>query len=160
MNDREICELVNRAFSGTPRPEHFTDYTHCEECREHDDTMRARELHSLTIEDLGNPGWDPVCFLTPDAFQYWFPAFVRLVFQGDESDSYLHQLLFHLTCEGVTNRHFSLFTRSQRQAVLAFLRHVAEEKRTEWSFSCDFNAELAGAVFIWEKIAKRDAAEA
>lgn len=56
------------------RPEHFTDRNHCCECADHDDLLRSRNIDSLTIDDLGNPGWDPICFVTDKAFFYYFPA--------------------------------------------------------------------------------------
>ena len=44
------------------RPDHFTNYRHCEECAERDDTLRNAEIDSVGLDVLGNPAWDPICF--------------------------------------------------------------------------------------------------
>ncbi len=55
-SDAEILEQVKQVFSTAQRPEHFTNYTHCEECAEHDALLRSRDLDTLAIEDVGNVG--------------------------------------------------------------------------------------------------------
>jgi hypothetical protein len=45
-----------------PKPAHFTNYRHCCECAEHDATLLAHDVHSISFQQLGNPGWDPLCF--------------------------------------------------------------------------------------------------
>ena len=47
-----------------PKPVHFTTYRHCCECAEHDETLLAYDIDSIGIEQLGNPGWDPLCFVS------------------------------------------------------------------------------------------------
>lgn len=37
----------------------------------------ARDLDTLKLEDVGNLGWNPICFITPVGFRYYFPAFAR-----------------------------------------------------------------------------------
>ena len=51
-----------------PKPEHFTNYRHCCECAEHDATLLAYDVNAIGVEQLGNPGWDPLCFVSPEAF--------------------------------------------------------------------------------------------
>ena len=55
-----------KAFLAEPLPDHFTDYTHCCECAEHDELLRARDRETLALEDVGNAGWDPICFVTAE----------------------------------------------------------------------------------------------
>jgi hypothetical protein len=64
MNDDAILSVVAAAFDECQRPKHFTDYTHCCECAEHDVLLRSRNRGTLTVADVGNPGWDPLCFVT------------------------------------------------------------------------------------------------
>jgi len=68
---------AKRLFN-VPKPEHFTNYRHCCECAEHDETLLAQDVNSIGIEQLGNPGWDPLCFASPDGFLYYFPALIRI----------------------------------------------------------------------------------
>lgn len=147
MTDAELCALVNHAFVGVPRPEHFTDYTHCEECAEHDTLLRSRKLDTLNIEDVDNPGWDPICFLNAEGWRYYFSALVRLSF-ADLENSYISQFLFHLSYPKHEGR-FSLFDDQQKQSVVAFLQHLREH-HIDIVRECYADTELAQAIQIWE----------
>jgi hypothetical protein len=96
--DDEIFQAIRAAFADCRRPEHFTNYTHCEECHEHDEVLCAHDVDTLALDDVGNPGWDPICFISPQGFAYYFPALARLALApaDDQNDQYLPQLLFHL----------------------------------------------------------------
>ena len=147
MTDNEICELANRVFAGSPRPEHFTNYTHCSECEEHDDLLRSRNLDTLQVDDIDNPGWDAICYLTPDGWLYYFPAFVRLSF-SDLENSYISQFLFHLSY-AENDKSFSLFNRQKRQAVVALLHYIREHHMAIVQESLDEEL-LEQAIKIWE----------
>lgn len=148
--DSEILNLVRLAFADCPRPEHFTNYRHCDECYEHDELLRSRDLDSLRIEDVGNPGWDPICFITTEGFGYYFPALARLALETSFEDWYVPQLLFHLTHDGPRNRRWEGCTNPQRAAIAGLLRHVIET-RAEWA---DGHYQCADDLFrtleIWE----------
>ena len=151
LSDAEIIEHTKQAFSSAGRPEHFTDFTHCEECLEHDELLRSRDLDSLKLEDVGNPGWNPVCFITPQGFRYYFPALARLALADPtyEFDWYLPQLLFHLTYDGPQSPHLQFCSRQQRRAVAAFLRHMAESRRKRVA-DARCGDELQRAVELWD----------
>ena len=105
MNSRDA--LINEAtkvFAEVPRPEHFTDYEHCCECAEHDQTLLNATIDTIGLDELGNPGWDPVCFASAEGKQYYFPAFVRLSLDSIDHEFYFGQLLFHLEGSGAGNR--------------------------------------------------------
>lgn len=123
MTDAEALAVVSGAFRGAPRPEHFTDYRHCEECAEHDSTLRAHTRESISVRELGNPGWDPVCFLTDEGFRYYLPALARLAL-ATGNDSYLDQFLFHLN----QSRRLKTFSLEQKDAISTFLKHLREAK--------------------------------
>jgi hypothetical protein len=121
--DDEILRALRATFAGCRRPAYFTNYTHCEECREHDDVLHAHDLDTLSHAHVGNPGWDPICFVSPAGFAYYFPALARLALEPAD-DSYLPQLLFHLQPDGRGNERWRHCTPEQRAAVVTFLRHV------------------------------------
>ena len=73
----DLLTEAEEIFGSTPRPEHFTNYRHCCECAEHDETLRSATPETLSYESV-RPGWDPLCFVSPQGFQYYFPALVRL----------------------------------------------------------------------------------
>lgn len=114
------------------KPEHFTEFGHCEECAEHDATLRSNSIDTIGVEHLGNPGWDPICFSSEEGIAYYFPALIRLSLETIESDYYFDQLLFHLGYAGKDNRLLHHFTPRQKQFVAAFLADMI----------CAFPAEL------------------
>ena len=130
QSDAEILALIRRVFSNCPRPEHFTDYSHCPECLDHENLLRSHDLETLRLEHVGNCGWDPICFATPEAFSYYFPALARLALSPPEDfyGWYAWQLLFHLNMDGAQNRHLQHFTPAQRKVVGTFLGHLAETR--------------------------------
>ena len=79
-----------------PKPEHFTNFNHCEECEEHDQTLLALDIDIIGIDELGNPGWDPICFASPEGKKYYLPALIRLSLDTMMDEFYLDQFLFHL----------------------------------------------------------------
>jgi hypothetical protein len=61
-------------------------------------SLRNRDRDTLAVADVGNPGWDPICFITGEGFNYYFPTLARLALAdpADEHGWYFEQLLFHL----------------------------------------------------------------
>ena len=149
MNDDELLTLIAGEFSAR-RPEHFTDDQHCCECAEHDEVLSSRELHTLTLADIGNPGWDPICFVTDEAFLYLFPALARIALEAPRADRawYMEQFLFHLIYDGPQNRRLLVASAAQRNAVAALLRHV-EQTRTNLVDDYLCRHDLEQALSIW-----------
>lgn len=106
---------VERAFAAAPRPAIFGNPAHCCECAEHEATLAAATRESIGLAELGNPGWDPICFVRDEGYLYYFPATARLALGRGEA-FYLDQFLFHLN-----PWRQALFTPSQRRAVLEYL---------------------------------------
>ena len=88
-------DKIRKLFSGQHRPDHFTDYTHCEECADHDATLQQYDNTSLPLDKVNNQAWDPVCFLTPEGFRYYYPRLCELAY-GSGDDFYLESFLIHL----------------------------------------------------------------
>ena len=51
QSDDEVLNAIHLAFSGCPRPEHFTNYDHCDECAEYDARLVDQDERSW-IDDL------------------------------------------------------------------------------------------------------------
>ena len=112
------------AFADVPRPQTFIRGTCvCEECIEHNDTLEGHTPESVTVTELGNPGWDPICAANDQAFAYYLPAMVRLAFETHYHD----QLLFHLD---MPDRLKGL-SQLQTEVLLAALWLLAEVKEEE-----------------------------
>ncbi len=103
------------------KPAHFTDFRHCCECAEHDETLRTNDRETIGLAELGNPGWDPLCFCTGDGLLYYVPAMIRLSLQTLDEEFYFSQLLFHLEYDGEKNRLLTACTAGQRSFVEDFL---------------------------------------
>jgi hypothetical protein len=149
-SDADILAQVIAAFRACLRPEHFTDYAHCEECAEHDEVLRSRDVESLTRADAGQMGWDPMTFSSEAGVAYYFPALARLTLEG-ESDLgwYGPQLLWHLSYEGSCNRFLSYFSSQQIAAVCMLLRQV-EREHAELVEANLCAEDLQSAISIWE----------
>ena len=147
-SDSEILAQVEDVFGRCKRPVHFTNWTHCSECEEHDNLLRSRTLETLRLQDIENPGWDPLCFITAEGFKYYFPALARITLSGSEADWYGGQLLFHLIYEGANNRHLLASNESQRHTVVALLKHL-ENTRTKLVAEHFDGNDLSTAIKLW-----------
>jgi len=150
QTDAQILEMMKAAFALRRRPVHFTNFKHCEECAEHDELLRSRDVDSLRFEDVGNPGWDPICFVSEEGFAYFMPALARLALSGqsESNDWYGSQLLFHLCSDGQNNRRFIACTPEQRRAVVALLQHIVETRASQVDSERAAD-ELFQAIEIW-----------
>jgi len=95
MTRDQIISEIDGAFGHLPRPKIFIRGTcHCEECMEHEATMQSFPRDDLPLDKLDNPGWDPICFASNEAFLYFMPGLVRLIF--DHTSDYVQQFIFHV----------------------------------------------------------------
>jgi hypothetical protein len=156
-SDAEILRLIRAAFANCPRPEHFTNYTHCCECAEHDEVLRLRDLDTLSMDDVGNAGWDPICFVSPAGFAYYFPALARLALETPQSDSYGWygpQLFFQLSCGVRQQERIDACNAEQRQAVVALLEHILETRAALADIYCCAD-DLLHTIEEWREPADR-----
>ncbi len=115
----EAISKIRKAFCDIPKPLHFVDYRHCCECAEHDETLRSHNRDDISLQELGNPSWDPICFINTNVgFQYYLPALARLA-MGKGNQYYLNSFLFHLNSERI-----SALTQHQCQALRVFLEEL------------------------------------
>jgi hypothetical protein len=130
MTDSEVLDQIAGEFGACPRPEHFTNYTHCCECFEHDAVLLSRDRETLGHADVGSEAWDPICFVVPEGFAYYMPALARLALSPpDETWGwYGGHLVFHLCLDGPRNVRWVHSTPGQRRAVAALLEHMIEAR--------------------------------
>jgi hypothetical protein len=115
-----------KAIFNVQKPTHFGNYRHCCECAEHDQTLLAFDVDSIGLPQLGNPGWDPLCFSSAEGLMYYMPALIRLTLDTMDNprETYLDQMLFHLVQDGMGNRLVSACSKEQREFVADFLEHL------------------------------------
>lgn len=146
-----VKALINeaaRVFSDVPRPDHFTDYTHCCECFEHDQTLAAFTPETITREALGHAGWDPMTFATDTAFRYYLPALIRMALTKQGDDYYIDQFLSQVIRDGPRNSRWVACTREERTVVLKSLHALLEERTEEVDNWLDAD-RLMQAIDIW-----------
>ena len=155
--DDEILQLVRSAFGSCARPAHFTNFTHCPECKEHDDVLLAHDVDNLTREAAGCPGWDPICSCSAKGLAYYFPALARLTLAppDNERDWYGFQLVFHLYYEGRGNKLRKYCSLDQCSAVVAFLRHIIETRAELLDSSC-YTEDALLALDAWTSTFETD----
>lgn len=149
--DDEILERIDQAFASVGKPEHFTDVTHCDECAEHDKTLRGAARETLSRNDLGNPGRDPITFSGADGIGYFFPALARFALLPDvwrDRDWYGIQLLTHLSWDAESNRFLRWCSGLQRAAVFSLLEHMAATRYATIE-QCDVVDDLRTALKTW-----------
>ena len=139
--DAEVLAAVDAAFGAVRKPHHFTNYQHCEECAEHDETLRSHDRDTLRVEHVNNPGWNPMCFCSVEGTAYYMPTLARFALAppAHEYDWYGDQLLFHLAGDGANNSFYEHCNAAQRQAVAGLLAHFVEARpvQVEQSLSTD-----------------------
>jgi hypothetical protein len=146
---KSIDELIKEALALFPesyRPDNFADPGHCEECRDHNETLLGTTREEITFDELGNPGWDPICFINEDGFKYYFPALVRLALNGTGNEYYITQFLFHITenasCKG--------FSKEQSAYVVNILEYLIENRSKELDDYAETD-DVLNAIELWSK---------
>lgn len=153
-SDQHVLGQIDSAFSGVVKPEHFTDYAHCDECSEHDNTLRAKTRETLRRSDLGNAGWDPITFSSAQGIGYLFPSLTRFALLPDvwrDNSWYACQLLSHLASDNDKNRFLAWCSTAQRCAVHAFLVHLSTTRREAVSH-CPSQMDLQTALSAWQPL--------
>jgi len=152
--DSEVLAVINAAFGDVPKPDHFTNYTHCEECAEHDETLRMHDRDTLLVSHVRNPGWDPLCFTSPQGKAYYLPTLAKFALDPPSSQHgwYGDQLLFHLYADGAENEFIRYCNAAQRRAVAALLAHFVDTRASDFE-ALTREDELLRANEFWSSAA-------
>ena len=145
-----------RLLFNLKKPAHFANYRHCCECAEHDQTLLAFDVDSIGLPQLGNPGWDPLCFSSAEGLMYYMPALIRLTLDtmDDRRETYLDQMLFHLTQDGRGNRLVSACSKEQREFVADFLEYLIEKHCAQIEAGAFTSDDILKAHEIWRACLK------
>ena len=149
--DAQVVAEIDAAFGALGKPEHFTNFTHCEECREHDDLLRQRDRSTLLISDVGNICWQPISFSSPEGVAYYMPALARLALAEPtyEYGWYADTLQIHLSSDGENNRLLQFCNPTQRKAVAVLLEHL-NVSRASFEERMTTREEMEATRALWE----------
>ena len=152
MNKNEIIKEAYFEFSSFERPEHFTNYTHCEECAEHDVTLQQCALHDIGSNQVGTISWNPISLLTTDAYGYVMPRLIELSLnlELNMADEFiLFDWLIYIT-PGPENNRGKGFSKKQRLVILNTLKYI--EKQIWPGIDENYHEEiLHDAISVWSK---------
>ena len=112
-----------------PKPAHVTNFHHCGECGEHDETLLAYDVNAIGVAQLGNPGWDPLCFASVQGLLYSMPALIRLTLETMDKpqERYFGQLLFHLMRDGKDHDLVRACSPEQCACIAGFLESLIDQ---------------------------------
>lgn len=133
MTRNQIISQIRDTFR-ISRPNMFIRGTcSCDECMEHEAVMQTFNPVDLPLDQLNNPGWDPICFASNDAFTYLMPGLVKLVL--DHTFEYVQQFIFHVEQPD----RLSGFIQKEAQALNNVLDYLLlnKEKELEGNFAVD-----------------------
>ena len=151
-SDAEVLADVTRVFGRVPRPAKFTNHPGCSECEEHDETLQAHTLETLSIEEVGSQAWNPIVMCTPDAFRYLMPALARICLGPSDHPlwGWYGEPFFQsdLRRNGPRNDRWVACTPEERACIGRFIEHVIDT-RGDLIQSYDMQHELLDAFSIW-----------
>ncbi len=147
---KELIDQAVSIFSVVQRPEHFTDYQHCCECQEHDDTLNAFYPDTITRDALGTMGWDPITFATDQGFRYYLPGLIRIVLSEQGNNNYYEQFLWHIVGGGDYQR-INACSESERGIVVKTLNFLLENREKEIEQEC-LEDDLLTAIEKWSDL--------
>jgi hypothetical protein len=151
-SDAEVLADVTRVFGRVPRPAKFTNHPGCSECEEHDETLQAHTLETLSIEEVGSQAWNPIVMCTPDAFRYLMPALARICLGPSDHPlwGWYGEPFFQsdLRRNGPRNDRWVACTPEERACIARFIEHVIDT-RGDLIQSYDMQHELLDAFSIW-----------
>ena len=150
MNKEEIINNAYKEFSFFERPMHFTDYKHCEECEDHDETMRSCNLRDIGAKEVGNPGWSPLPLLTEHALGYVMPRLIEMALnleKNADGDIFIFDFLLCLTPNKEYKR-FNNYSSGQINIIQQCLKYI-KNNYTSYIDECMCEEELQEAISTW-----------
>jgi len=151
-SDEHLIAEIDSAFGDAAKPAHFTNYTHCGECAEHDELLLARDRQSLQVEDVANPGWSPLLLCTPEGVAYYLPSLVRLTLSAPVYgyDWLGDRLVFLLAVHGEENSFLKFCDPGRRHAIVEMLEHLRSTGAHREDRLCDLD-DFAEAKDLWSQ---------
>lgn len=157
MEKEKIISDLYKAFRKVPRPKHFTDYKHSEECYEHDQILLGTTLETLGPEHVGQSSYSPFPWMTARGFAHYMPRILELAIIGERNengDLLLQDVLFYLAPGEGTDR-FKKYNKHQVAAVYSALL-FAKELYAEELEDNFYDEDMEKALTYWEtRLSKR-----
>ena len=113
MKKNDVLAAIRQAFGSIGRPDQMCNNPrHCGECEEHEQTLQGVTPETVSLKEVGSPGWDPMCYASSITFQYFMPGLSRLALGAGMIITW-SQFLFHIETDKIDG-----FNVEQKMAVL------------------------------------------
>ncbi len=150
MNENFYLKSI-KLFNCQKRPEIFLENPkHCSECVEHEETLQKYTYENIPIDELDNPGWNPICYISTTGFAYYIPAFIRLILEQTKDSECLGQFLFHINYNDSKNKFLNYFSFEQKRFLISFLSYLLENSPKYGIDKID-EEYLIKAINLWKK---------
>lgn len=113
-------ERLDNAFDSAKRPPHFTNLTHCDACEAYDNQLQKLADGDLSLENMGNPAFDPVAHCTDEGYRFLLPSLARLAVAWPQK--YFFRFLSQLVPERM-----QALSSGEFEGLLAFLSGLRAE---------------------------------
>ena len=133
-----------------PKPAHFTNPGHCQECAEHDELLSSRSRETLVMQDVGNPASNPLSFSSPEGMAYYMPSLARLALAEPSHGHgwYGEQLLSILYSGAAYNVFYTYCDTAQKAAIVLLLQEMIVTHAGDIDETCSED-EFLRAHEIW-----------
>jgi len=126
MNASEVIRLIEDAWRDVPYPGDDKIFTP----ESYDDEDIVRYFGGTTWRSHSPTGLrchsSAFTFFTPEAFHYWFPAFMIAAIQDPEEADVVVDRIPSSLSDSYASKRWPLFTCAQKQAIAAYLRFQIE----------------------------------
>lgn len=156
MQSNSAIFVLDKVFSKCPRPLVFNSYTkEDDEFVQHDQLLKSRTPDSLSREDLGAVGWNPIGCMNVEGWRYWLPTLGRIAHTTETADGsfFFGDLLAYLKNPD-ENKAFLSLKGYERVAVLNFLRESISFVRENMEPEVEVDCELLPVIKQWEKFSE------
>ncbi|WP_395007472.1 hypothetical protein [Undibacterium sp.] len=156
MTKQSVLEEIDAVFGPVIRPKKFTVEDGDPECMDHDALLKSRTRETLSLADVGNLGYDPLCECLPEGIAYFFPTLARFALSTpvDSFSWYGGQLIFHLSYNGKENKFLCYCSKLQRATVASLLKYIIDNYQelihddgSEWE-------EFESCYLLWKNDCK------
>jgi hypothetical protein len=159
VNQNAFLKRLHEAFASVPRPENNNIATTSEAMYKQEYADVAKIFHDQTSETLTlevvSKDYDALYLFTPEAFQYYLPAYIRLAVLYP-LDSNLPDMLFYLLTPpeeadllDYWNQRTHLMTNEQKTVIVEFLNWYAEVVLVEEDLPF-YGEQLHSALDFWK----------
>jgi hypothetical protein len=109
------------------------------------------DIDAIGLQQLGHPGWDPLCFAAVEGLLYYLPALIRLTVgtMATPQERYLDQLLFHLVRDGHDHDLVRAGSPAQCAFIAGFLTHLMEQYSGQIDESIFRSEAMLKAYDVW-----------